>query len=79
MACWKTVSRFLLPIGNIKWCGRVDQAFLYFTFGFWLPVDGMKQTKVTNVDKIEEEKEGEEGQGEKTEGEEKEVAGMYVN
>ena len=48
---------------------------MYFTFGFWLPVDAMKQTIVANVDKIEEEKEGEEGQGEKTEGEEKEVAG----
>jgi hypothetical protein len=39
----------------------------------------MKQTKVANVDKIEEEKEEEEGQGEKTEGEEKEVAGTYVD
>ena len=38
----------------------------------------MKQTKVANVDKIEEEKEGEEGQGEKTEGEEKEIAGMLI-
>ena len=38
----------------------------------------MNQTKVANVDKIEEEKEGEEGQGEKTEGEEKEVAGMLI-
>ena len=38
----------------------------------------MKQTKVANVDKIEEEKEEEEGQGEKTEGEEKEVVGMLI-
>ena len=47
-------------------------------FGFLLTVDAMKQTKVANVDKIEEEKEGEEGQGEKTEGEEKEVAGTLI-
>ena len=39
----------------------------------------MKQTKVANVDKIEEEKEEEEGQGEKTEGEEKEVPGMLIS
>ena len=38
----------------------------------------MKQTKVANVDKIEEEKEEEEGQGEKTEGEEKEIVGMLI-
>ena len=55
------------------------KAILYFAFGFQQLVDAMKQTKVANVDKIEEEKEEEEGQGEKTEGEEKEVAGTYVD
>ena len=75
-----TLCFFTFWEGQMVWKSWInwllyDKALLYLVFGCWLPVDAMKQTKVANVDKIEEEKEGEEGQGEKTEGEEKEVAG----